>query len=256
MTTTYTIFTSNGGHSAKSPGAAGCGYKEHEQARLMNAEFIKAMRARGHAVTDTTSDAANATAVLQEQVAKANKVAGGARQLDVSWHLNASGTGKATGTEVHYYSDDAKAIAAAVSASIAKALGLKDRGAKQSKGLYFLKNTRATAILIETCFIDNASDMRSLVKKRTQAAAAVAEALAGPVKQSTGISTSSTATTAKSSYTGSSIVDYLKSLGQDSSFANRAKLAAARGVVPSASQYKGTEQQNTALLAALRKAEG
>ncbi|WP_340084469.1 DUF3597 family protein [Siminovitchia sp. FSL H7-0308] len=45
-----------------------------------------------------------------------------------------------------------------------------------------------------------------------------------------------------------SIVDYLKSIGVDSSFANRAKLAAQHGI----SNYKGTADQNLKLLNTLR----
>lgn len=51
-----------------------------------------------------------------------------------------------------------------------------------------------------------------------------------------------------STYTGTSIVDYLKSIGQDSSFANRKKLAEANGI----SNYTGTASQNTQLLNKLR----
>ncbi|WP_339161833.1 N-acetylmuramoyl-L-alanine amidase [Siminovitchia sp. FSL W7-1587] len=51
-----------------------------------------------------------------------------------------------------------------------------------------------------------------------------------------------------SGYTGSSIVDYLKSIGVDSSYANRAKLAAQYGI----KGYKGTEAQNLTLLNKMR----
>ncbi|WP_313429979.1 N-acetylmuramoyl-L-alanine amidase [Siminovitchia terrae] len=49
-------------------------------------------------------------------------------------------------------------------------------------------------------------------------------------------------------YTDGSIVDYLKSIGQDSSFSNRAKLSAQHGI----KNYKGTEKQNLELLNKLR----
>ena len=50
-------------------------------------------------------------------------------------------------------------------------------------------------------------------------------------------------------YTGSSIVDYLKSIGQDSSYAARSALAAQYGI----SNYTGTAAQNTQLLGMLNK---
>lgn len=246
----YTIFSSNGGHSAKSPGAGSSGYEEHAQARLCNKAFIKAMKERGYCVVDTTSDAANKTAVLQEQVAKANRIAGGSKQLDLSWHLNAGG---GTGVEVLHYGESTKKLAAEVSAAISKALGIKDRGAKQRQELFFLRKSRAHAILIETCFIDQDDDMRALSKNRAKAVEAVAEVLVGSFEPSTKPSTSSTVSTGKiASYKGASLVDGLKSAGIDSSFSNRANLAVIYGIVKATSQYKGTAAQNTALLKAMR----
>lgn len=49
-------------------------------------------------------------------------------------------------------------------------------------------------------------------------------------------------------YTGASLVDYLKSVGQSSSFSNRAKLARQYGI----SGYRGTARQNQQLLNKLR----
>src|SRR5690625_5317540 len=48
---------------------------------------------------------------------------------------------------------------------------------------------------------------------------------------------STTKSSSKSTYTGGSIVDYLKSIGQPSSFAHRKKLAQRYGI----KNYKGTE---------------
>lgn len=52
----------------------------------------------------------------------------------------------------------------------------------------------------------------------------------------------------KSTYNGSSIVDYLASVGQDSSYTNRAKIAASKGITG----YQGSKEQNTTLLKQLR----
>ena len=209
---------------------------------------MKVMKAHGYGVIDTTSDGKNKLAVLQEQVAKANKINAGSKQLDLSFHLNAGG---GTGVEVFYYSDNAKSVASDISAALAGALGIKNRGAKQNKELYFLRHTKATAILVEVCFIDNASDVRALVNKRTAAMTAVAEVLIGPFFSST---ESSTESTAKSAYTGGSIVDYLKSLNLDSSFSNRARLAVSYGIETSPDHYHGTSSQNSRLLKAMREA--
>ena len=57
-----------------------------------------------------------------------------------------------------------------------------------------------------------------------------------------------TITPPKSSYTGNSIVDYLKSIGQSSNYTSRAKLAQQYGIT----NYTGTASQNTQLLKLLR----
>lgn len=249
---TYTTFTSNAGHSTKSPGASGYGYKEHEQARRCNKAFIKHMKARGYSVIDTTSEARNKAAVLQEQVAKANKAGKGKDVLHLSYHLNAA-SGSAAGTEVLYYGKETKELAAKVSAAVAKALGIKDRGPKERKDLFFLAKTTSHAILIEVCFISNDGDMKKFDDNYDKAMAAVADVLVGSFDSSTKLSPSSTVSTGKiASYKGASLVDGLKSAGIDSSFSNRANLAVIYGIVKTTSQYKGTAAQNTALLKAMR----
>ena len=50
-------------------------------------------------------------------------------------------------------------------------------------------------------------------------------------------------------YTGTSIVDYLKSEGRQSSFSARKQLAGELGIAG----YRGTAQQNTAMLKLLRE---
>lgn len=61
-------------------------------------------------------------------------------------------------------------------------------------------------------------------------------------------STPSKSTSKSSGYTGDSIVAYLKSVGQNSSFSHRATLARRHGI----SNYRGTATQNTRLLNILR----
>lgn len=71
----------------------------------------------------------------------------------------------------------------------------------------------------------------------------LAKLQAGKPKQST-----ASKPTAKGNMTTDSIVTYLNSIGQDSSYSNRAKLAKKHGI----SGYKGTAAQNTKLLGILR----
>lgn len=60
---------------------------------------------------------------------------------------------------------------------------------------------------------------------------------------------SPTPTPASPVYTGVSVVDYLKNIGQPSDFASRARLAAQHGIA----NYTGTAEQNTRLLNILRE---
>lgn len=99
------------------------------------------------------------------------------RDLDWSVHFNAASvTDLPRGVEVLYY--DAKDLAAKVSAAIAKASGLKDRGAKQRTELYFLKNTNKPAILLEICFVDSKADVELYRKNFDAICVAIAAVLA------------------------------------------------------------------------------
>lgn len=101
--------------------------------------------------------------------------------IDVSIHFNAyQHTTKPMGVEVCYYS--ASDLAAQMSKAIADAAGFRNRGAKQRTGLYFLKNTNKTAILIEVCFGDSIADC-NLYKANFEAICrAIAKTLIGTIK--------------------------------------------------------------------------
>ena len=79
-------------------------------------------------------------------------------------HLNA---GKGTGSEVYYYhgSPTGEKQAEAISKAIAQTLGIRNRGAKvrlnDTGKDYFaiIRDTKPCAVLVETVFIDTASDL-------------------------------------------------------------------------------------------------
>ncbi|WP_445477968.1 N-acetylmuramoyl-L-alanine amidase [Lysinibacillus irui] len=99
------------------------------------------------------------------------------RNLDWSIHFNAASfIDGPRGVEVLYY--DAKDLSARVSAAISKTSGLKNRGAKQRKELYFLKNTTKPAILLEICFVDSKADVNLYHKNFNGICATIAEVLA------------------------------------------------------------------------------
>lgn len=84
------------------------------------------------------------------------------RELDVSIHFNSSGSRSTSGigTEVLYVNPQLKPLAEKMSAAIAKASGLKNRGAKLRNNLAFLNGTNKPSILIELCFVNSVEDVR------------------------------------------------------------------------------------------------
>ena len=157
----------------------------------------------------------------------------------LSIHFNAF-NGSATGTECWYKGTRKKA--SALSSAVANVLGIKNRGAKATTALYMMNIGFDN--LIEVCFHDNSSDLNKYNSKIDAVAKAIADAVNG---SATG-SSSSASGSSSSSYSNNSIVDYLNSIGVDSSFSNRKKLAQANGI----SNYTGTASQNLQLLNILR----
>ena len=142
------------GHNSIVPGA-GKYLDEVAEDRKVKNEVISLLKSAGNTVYDCTDDKGETQgANLANIVAKCNAHS---VDLDISIHLNAGG---GTGVEVYYYTGDStgQAKAAAVSAAISEALGIRNRGAKATTGLYVLSNTKATAILVECCFVDNKTD--------------------------------------------------------------------------------------------------
>src|SRR5690625_2691836 len=194
-------------------------------------------------------------APLKERTDKANKF--GADIL-ISCHHNAN-TGKWgawTGTETYHYpnSTNGRKLAQAIHPNVVKAYGLRDRGIK-SANFHMLRESRMPAILIEGGFMDSTIDIKKLRDNKVlnRAGKNIADAIARyfNLRKKTNKTTTKSSTTkssSKSTYTDGSIVDYLKSIGQPSSFAHRKKLASKHGI----KNYKGTASQNTRLLNALR----
>lgn len=144
----------HGGHSLKCRGATGL-LDEVNEDRAVKNKVIELLRANGHTVYDCTDDVgATQNANLRNIVNKCNahKV-----DLDVSIHLNAGG---GTGTEVYVYSDSsrAKGYAQRIVNNISSSLGIRNRGVKTSTKLYVLRKTNSPALLVECCFVDNATD--------------------------------------------------------------------------------------------------
>ena len=143
----------SGGHSAQARGAVGY-LDEYECDRAFVARLIPALEEAGHEVVDCSNESPTVMGELQAEVSAAND-SGADAFLAV--HFNAGG---GTGTECYHYSTnaDGRALAAALSANVASALGLRDRGAKSGDSLYVVRRTNPTAVLLEVCFVDTWAD--------------------------------------------------------------------------------------------------
>lgn len=169
-------------HAGHNPdGKVGCGaiglVKESTENRNVKNEVIRLLRALGHTVYDCTVDNGKSSSDVLQKIVKncnANKV-----DLDISIHFNAAakdynGNGKTTGTEVYVYSI-ADNHSVPVAENICKAiseLGYKNRGVKARPDLYVLRKTKAPALLVECCFVDDKDDI-ALYNYKTMAAAII-----------------------------------------------------------------------------------
>src|SRR5690625_3680722 len=178
----------------------------------------------------------------------------------LSIHINAGG---GTGYEDYIYnglSNSSKTaklrdIVHSEMNRVLKKYNITNRGKKKAN-FHVLRESKMPAMLSETLFIDTTKDAKLL--KDNAFLKAIGEAHAkGIIKafnlKGGGGSTSASKTSklnkqSKSTYTGDSIVDYLKSIGQPSSFAHRRKLAKQHGI----KGYVGTASQNIRLLNTLR----
>jgi N-acetylmuramoyl-L-alanine amidase len=166
--------------SGEGTGSQGCGYKEQNLTRELGKIVIEMLKKEGHTIYDCTVDkSSNNAQQLIDRVNKANK-----QPLDlfVSIHFNAcvndvKGDGRTTGTEVllHSMSSKAKPYAERIVKKIAN-VGLKNRGVK-THNAYVLKHTKAPALLIETCFIDDRDDMNVYLKSPKKVAKAIVEGI-------------------------------------------------------------------------------
>ena len=156
------VINVHAGHNALAPGAVGL-IDEQSKARTVKDLVIARLRQMGYTVRDTTDEVGRTQREnLQNIVANSNSHPA---DLEVSIHFNAGafdmlGDGQTTGTEVLVYRADSPANEYAERIVRATSdLGFTNRGVTERPNLYVLKNTRAPALLVECCFVDDADDV-------------------------------------------------------------------------------------------------
>ena len=178
-------------HAGHNPdGMAACGavglIRESTEARAVKDRVMAQLTAMGHTVHDCTCN--NGTGkedVLKRIVAACNSHE---VDIDVSIHFNAAANpkpdGRTTGTEVLVYGKASPAVpwAQQIADSIA-ALGYRNRGVKERPGLYVLKHTKAPALLVECCFVDDPDDVA--IYNADRMAAAIVAGITGQAAETT-----------------------------------------------------------------------
>lgn len=263
------------GKSEKGGYDPGACYKQYEEFQIAK-EITKYAQEYYNANYSDHADLMNydGSIYLADRIKKVNA---GDYDFIAEFHLNA---GKGTGTECFYskFSETGKGkqYAQAISKGISATFGVRNRGAKtklnDSGKDYFgiIRQTKPTAVLIETLFIDTDSDVELI--KSADGQKKCGETIAKAVAEVRGVSKKPTTTTIPTTtkpttttsgkgatvtnryfkkYTGksSSIVDGLVSVGADRSFAYRKKIANANGI----KTYLGTPTQNLKLLNLLKQ---
>ena len=174
-------------HAGHNPsGKIACGASdlldESTEARYITRKVIKLLKKNGiKAVNCTVNNGVSQGDVLRKICAKCNAVADA--DLHISIHLNSgrndrTGDGKTGGTEVLLTQNisDKGDIAKRICSQMAK-LGFTNRGVKVTSGLYFLNHTKAQALLIEVCFVDDKDDYMLYKASRLDVARAIVKAV-------------------------------------------------------------------------------
>ncbi len=174
-------------HAGHNPsGKIACGASdlldESTEARHITRKVIKLLRKNGiKAVNCTVNNGTSQSDVLHRICAKCNAVTDA--DMHISIHFNSgrndkAGDGRTGGTEVLLTQNagDKGDIAKRICNQMAK-LGFTNRGVKVTSGLYFLNHTKAPAILIEVCFVDDRDDYLLYKNDRQAVAGAIVKAV-------------------------------------------------------------------------------
>ena len=143
----------NAGHTASGAGygAVYKGFRESEINRAVVKALIPKLQKLGHTIHNSTVDKASTNKAYLSQVVKSSNNSGA--ELFLSIHCNASTAHTGHGVECWTYKGAQHTEARRICANLSS-LGFKNRGIKDGRNLYVVKNTTAKAILVEMFFLD------------------------------------------------------------------------------------------------------
>lgn len=170
------------GHTLKGKGTGASGYiNEGNENRILAKKVVEWLKVAntmsGIEIEVDYYEINESDSYLQKQVAAANK-----KNYDivVQIHFNAYKTvSNAMGTETLYDKGSVKGKVYAERVNDKLNDIFKDRGVKERNDLYWLNNTKAPAILVETCFVDSKADTDIYNKDKDKVAKAIAEGIIG-----------------------------------------------------------------------------
>lgn len=146
----------NNGHTISGKGSGAVGYlNESVCTRQIGKYFVEGMKLLNHTVYDCTIEKSDN--YLSEAIKEANKYS---VDYAITHHLNSHSNQEANGVEVVIYDLSDKVIyevAKKICDEISK-LGFKNRGVKENKNLYWLKNNKNKSMIIEYLFCSNKKD--------------------------------------------------------------------------------------------------
>lgn len=161
-------------HTLEGAGSGAIGYiNESKESRYLTDLVYNILKEMGHDVDIRGVD--KSSNYLNELVKKVNSKK---YDLVVQIHFNAhKKTNGKMGTETYYYSTSqhGKKIAKQVNDKLSSIY--KNRGIKEGNHLYFIKNTKDTALLIECCFVDALEDTNTYSLNKKETAILIAEGL-------------------------------------------------------------------------------
>ncbi|MCC0643582.1 N-acetylmuramoyl-L-alanine amidase [Clostridioides sp. ZZV14-6150] len=161
------------GHTLTGKGTGAVGYvDEGKENRILTDLIIKWLNRGGATVYTGKIDKSNNYLAQQCQIANKQDV-----DLAVQIHFNANSTTlNPMGTETIYKTNNGKLYAERVNSKLSTVF--KNRGVKSDvRGLYWLNNTKAPAILIEVCFVDSKADTDYYIKCKNTIARLIAEGI-------------------------------------------------------------------------------